>query len=549
MSIVKMRKMVRKQLRIKLFGRTIELGSPMAIIFWIIVIIFFVSAYYMYGGGGFGGGGAAAGPRDVTPVVATVDGLQISRNEYDYRLQWAQSDRATPLPQMREMKVSVLDAMIDNHLMIEAARAEGLEVSDSEIEAEKNEMVEEMIEARYSDRRVLRDVLQRENMSLDAFKEQIRREQLPEDEAIRTNMLFEKIEERINQSVQVTDEDVRESFVEVKARHILIDPDEIMTEANTEAGEGEETGDADPEALMSPEEAEASARELLAELKQQAENGADFAALAEQHSTGPSAGDGGDLGWFSRGQMVPEFEEVAFELEPGEVSDIVQTDFGLHIIKVEDRRQDIPEDEAGLEQKREQLLEQRRQEAWTEYQERLRAAAEIEIIDPELRAYKLLDEDPEANVGQAAELLATAAEGDPYNASARFTLASLLRQGGQSDQAIAVLQELAETQVGSNSPYVQMELASLMQEAGRDEEAIAHYQKASEFAQGFDFENYFVHMQAQQAFEELERPELAAREQEWVDEFMADQQGGMGSAIQPVEVDGAGAEDITEDSE
>jgi len=70
MSIVKMRKMVRKQLKIRLFGRTIELGSPMAIIFWIIVIIFFVGTYYMYGGGGSGGGPQRGGKRDVTPVVA-----------------------------------------------------------------------------------------------------------------------------------------------------------------------------------------------------------------------------------------------------------------------------------------------------------------------------------------------------------------------------------------------------------------------------------------------------------------------------------------------
>jgi tetratricopeptide (TPR) repeat protein len=329
----------------------------------------------------------------------------------------------------------------------------------------------------------------------------------------------------------------------VKARHILIDPQQIMSDANEDAAGEEEVEEQDLETLMSPEEAEEQARDRLTKLKQQAEAGEDFAALAEEHSMGPSATDGGDLGWFSRGQMVPEFEEVAFELEPGEVSDIVQTDFGLHIIKVEDRRQDIPEDEAMLEQRREELINQRRQQAWQDYQQRLRAAAEIEIVDPELKAYKLLEEDPEQNAGEAVQLLAAAAEGDPYNGSARFTLASLLKQGGQTQEAISVLQELAETRVGSNSPHVQMELASLMREAGRTEKAIEHFKTASEYAQSFDFQSYFIHMQAKQAFEELERPELAAREQEWIDEFMAEQQGGMGGNVQPIEVGGGGAAD------
>src|SRR6056297_3108265 len=121
MSIVKMRKMVRKQLKIKLFGRTLELGSPMAIIFWIIVIIFFVGTYYMYGGGGGGGGGPQqAGQRNVTAVVAEVDGQEISRTEFDSRLAWAQNQRRAGLRQMRQLKTGMLDAMINNQLLLDA---------------------------------------------------------------------------------------------------------------------------------------------------------------------------------------------------------------------------------------------------------------------------------------------------------------------------------------------------------------------------------------------------------------------------------------------
>jgi peptidyl-prolyl cis-trans isomerase C len=82
-------------------------------------------------------------------------------------------------------------------------------------------------------------------------------------------------------------------------------------------------------------EEEETAKELIGQL----EEGADFAELAEEHSTGPTAEKGGDLGWFAKGEMVPEFSEAAFNIEPGQIAgEPVKTQFGWHVIKVEDRR-------------------------------------------------------------------------------------------------------------------------------------------------------------------------------------------------------------------
>ena len=73
-------------------------------------------------------------------------------------------------------------------------------------------------------------------------------------------------------------------------------------------------------------------------IKMRLNNGEGFKALAKQYSNCPSGRVGGDLGYFGRGQMVPEFEKAAFETPKGEVSDPVQTDFGWHVIKVVDKR-------------------------------------------------------------------------------------------------------------------------------------------------------------------------------------------------------------------
>ena len=76
-----------------------------------------------------------------------------------------------------------------------------------------------------------------------------------------------------------------------------------------------------------------STEEKCNDLKTQIEGGADFAALAKEHSSCPSGKQGGDLGEFGPGQMVPEFDKAVFSLEPGEISGVVETQFGYHIIK------------------------------------------------------------------------------------------------------------------------------------------------------------------------------------------------------------------------
>lgn len=125
-------------------------------------------------------------------------------------------------------------------------------------------------------------------------------------------------------------------------------------------------------------ETEEAAREIIAEL----DNGADFAELAAQRSTGPSASQGGDLGYFGEGRMVPEFEAAAKALDVGAyTSEPVQTQFGFHVILVEDRR---PTQPPAFEQVQDQIRSVLLREKYFALMEGLRGGAEIDITDPTL---------------------------------------------------------------------------------------------------------------------------------------------------------------------
>jgi peptidyl-prolyl cis-trans isomerase C len=130
---------------------------------------------------------------------------------------------------------------------------------------------------------------------------------------------------------------------EVHARHILVDTEE-------------------------------EAKAIEAELK----NGADFATLAKQKSKDPGAADGGDLGYFTKDQMVPEFSEAAFKLDKGQISDPVHTQFGWHIIKVEDKR---TKPTPTFDQVKGQIQTYVEHRAQAQLVDKLRSAANIERFD------------------------------------------------------------------------------------------------------------------------------------------------------------------------
>jgi peptidyl-prolyl cis-trans isomerase C len=143
---------------------------------------------------------------------------------------------------------------------------------------------------------------------------------------------------------------------EVRARHILFRVTDPSNQALSKA-------------------AEDKVKATIERLKK----GEDFAALAQSLTEDPSGKqNGGDLGYFTRGQMVPEFSEVAFRLEKGQVSDPVKTQFGWHVLKVEDKRQRAA---PPFEQVREEIEQFATRKAQVDFITKLRADAKIERLD------------------------------------------------------------------------------------------------------------------------------------------------------------------------
>ena len=141
----------------------------------------------------------------------------------------------------------------------------------------------------------------------------------------------------------------------------------------------------DKEIKNGPVEEEVRARHILLDNREAAdavvadlENGADFAALAKERSKGPSGPSGGDLGYFGKQSMVPAFSDAAFKLAAGETSPPVQTQFGWHVIRVEDRRnRPVP----PLDQVRDQIYQLLISEAQRDIYDEMRAKASVDLVD------------------------------------------------------------------------------------------------------------------------------------------------------------------------
>ncbi len=299
-------------------------------------------------------------------VAVIINGVEITEGEIDKMLEpqlavMARQVQDRPPEYMEQMKKvlrqQAVERIIIERLLGEKARQTNIAVTDEEVDSQIREIAS----------------MQRPPISMEDFKEKMEGLGQNFDEIkqhVRKALLFQKImQAQLADKINVTVEDANQYYEQnrsrydvpeqVKASHILIKSD--TTDPNTD-----------------PNEAKAEAKEKTEELLKQIKAGADFAELAKANSACPSAAKGGDLGSFGRGQMVPPFEKAAFELETGQVSDIVETQFGYHIIKVTDHKDaETKTFEQVKDEIIQQLTQRKQRELAGQFIDSLKAEADI----------------------------------------------------------------------------------------------------------------------------------------------------------------------------
>jgi peptidyl-prolyl cis-trans isomerase SurA len=225
----------------------------------------------------------------------------------------AERDPRRRTEQREQILKQALDTLIAEKLVEAEVRELGLTSSASEVD---EAMADVQRQNGITDPAQFEQLLAREGFTLKSYKEFLGKQ------IARGKLMQMKVAAKI----KVSEEDLKAAYaqhakdegqdVEVHARHILVAVPENAT----------------------PEQVEEARKRAEAITKEARRPGMDFAALARARSEGPSREDGGDLGFFRRGTMVPEFDKAAFTLKQGEVSEPIRTSFGWHVLKVEERR-------------------------------------------------------------------------------------------------------------------------------------------------------------------------------------------------------------------
>lgn len=293
--------------------------------------------------------------------VAVVNGSVITQKDFDRELTSVQqrllaSGRSLGDAQFSELRKNLLENLINMELLYQEAQKSGVTVEDAVVA----EHIEKL-KTQFGSQEEFKKALEKMNASEPALRAQTKK----------GLTVKEFVDKKIIQDVVVPDKELRAYYdshpnsfrqpEQVKASHILIK--------------------AEPEAK---EEQKALARKKLKEVQKRLEKGEDFAALAKEYSEGPSGAKGGDLGYFGRGQMVKPFEEVVFVLKPGAVSDIVETNFGYHLIKCVDKKPETTVAYGDVKEKLRQYLKQQKgREKMGSYIAKLKEKAKVERFLPE----------------------------------------------------------------------------------------------------------------------------------------------------------------------
>lgn len=294
-------------------------------------------------------------PAQLPDVLARVNGEPVLKADFDRLIKNMEVGANQPVPAERRDEVlrQALDQLVTYTVLSQETRARKVSITDAEVESNIKQM-----QMQFPNEGEFKKALAARGLTI---------ERLRSDAKVDLS-INKMMEAEVSTLPPPTDAQCREFYDKnpdkfkqpeaVRASHILF--------------RVEETADA------------ATKKKILAEAQavlKQARGGSDFAELARKHSADGSAAQGGDLSFFTKGQMVPAFDQAAFAMKPGEISDLVTTQFGYHIIKLTERR---AESTVGFEQVSPRIKEflggQQKQERAQAFIASLKQKAKIEVL-------------------------------------------------------------------------------------------------------------------------------------------------------------------------
>ena len=294
-------------------------------------------------------------PAQLPDVIARVNGEAVKKEDFERMLKTIEARAGQPIPADRRDEIlrGALDQLITYTLLSQESKTQGVKVEPAEIDAKMGQLKsqfpsQEAFEKALKERGLTPESL-RKDAQVDLSVTKLMDAQvatLPGPSDAEAKDFYDKNQDKFKEEEQV------------RASHILVRADEKADAATKQ-----------------------KARAKIDGLLKQVKAGGDFAKLAQANSDDGSASQGGDLDYFRRGAMVPAFDKVAFELKPGQVSDVVQTQFGYHIIKVTDRKagRTVPFEEAQGKIK-EFLGGQKKQQHADAFIDGLKKKSKIEVL-------------------------------------------------------------------------------------------------------------------------------------------------------------------------
>jgi parvulin-like peptidyl-prolyl isomerase len=314
--------------------------------------------------------------------VALVNGISVSQDEVDAYVSFLMAQNSEEGEEISEedlegIEVNIIDSLIVLKILDEYAEKNNIIASQEEVDAQMQAIIDS-----YEDESQFEDDLKRMNIDRKFLEYEIRNQ-----------ILRSKIYTEVTSGVIVT-EDQAEQYYEENKNTLFTIPERVRVSHILSAFPW--TTD---DSMEENEQGMNKAREKIEFVNQQLENGAEFGDMAREYSDDTSnSPDGGDLGFITRGQMEENFEDTAFALEVGEVSDIIETSYGYHILKVLDRQKEtLQKYEEVKEDISTYLSNTYKAEKWEEFVIGLIEDAEIEYLkEPAGELNDMLDGEDEA---------------------------------------------------------------------------------------------------------------------------------------------------------